>query len=291
MIALLSTKHQINNLYNYYQCYNHDFSNLIVICFYENLIIESKNKLNPKKIILIKVSPLNNLTKIKFLINTIRLGFLKEHTLIIGDTMARYKHYLLFLINPKKVIAIDDGIKSVYAFNEKLNFCLPKKYYNRLSFVYTNYDLNFEKIDSFINHYQKKQRSNIDNEKVWFIGQPLIADGKLTSQQLTKYFKTIKSKFKDKEIIYFKHPRELHTYKYSKFKLAEKTDGSFEEYFEKSSYYPGTIITFYSTSIDYCIRSSFSNCGIEFYFFEVLIDQRVKAVCDYLNKNGVKKLN
>lgn len=292
MIALLSSKNQINNLRSYFDRFGHDYSELIVICFYENLIDESKTKLNPKRVIFIQISPFDNFLKIvKYLIYTIPTVFISDKTVIIGDTMSRYKHYLLYLLNPRKVIAIDDGIKSVYSFNEDLKFCLPKKYFDRLSFVYTNYNLNFKKVKSFINHYPKKKRHNVNNQIVWFIGQPLIVDRRSTPKELRTYFDFIEGYFKDKEIIYFRHPREIETYKYSKFKIAERSEISFEQHFEKSEYYPGSIISFYSTSIDYCIRSSFSNCGIDFYYFEIKVDQRVEAIYNYLKNNGVKKLN
>lgn len=290
MIALISSKNQISNLRAYFVKFNQNFFELTVICFYNNLIEPTKKQLNPKKVIYIKVSHFDSLLKyFIFFIKTFHLLFNKEKQLIIGDTMARYKHYLMYLINPSEVIAIDDGIKSVYSFNEDLNFCLPKKYFNRLSFVFTNYNLDFKKINFYINTYKKKSKKKIDDDIVWFIGQPLIVDKRLTTNQLQKYFKFISKKFKNKKIIYFRHPRELHSYKYSGFKISDRSKHSFENFFDNTNYHPKNILTFYSTSIDYCKRSS--NSEINYYYYKINVDDRVKAIYNYLDKIGIEKIN
>ena len=290
MIALISSKNQLLNLNNYLLRFEQSSSELIIVCFYENLVNEAYSTLNPNKVILIPVSPFSNPIKyLFFILRSLKLFSLKSKKIIIGDTMARYKHYILYLLNPEEIILIDDGIKSVYSFNENLNFCLPKKLSKKVSFIFTNYDLKFSNIKYYVNSFVKSRRTNIKNDIVWFIGQPLIEDKRLTIDELENYFDLTKNYFPNHEIIYFKHPRELSNYNFPKFKFIKNNEVSFEDFFDHSNYYPKKIVTFYSTSIDYCLRSSMSN--IDFFFIEIKVDDRVKSIYKYLKKIGVKRIN
>lgn len=290
MIALISSKNQLKNLKEFNKKFKVPNEKLFVVCFYKELIKEAKLKVNPDMVIFIPVSPFNNPIKyLFFFIRSLKLLKLKSKKIIIGDTMARYKHYILYLLNPNAVIAIDDGIKSVYSFNENLNFCLPKKFFNKLSFVFTGYDLNFTDLKFYINKPKKKLRQNIKNDLVWFIGQPLIEDNRLSLGQLRNYFDILKEKFINHEIVYFKHPREITNYNYQGIKFIKNTEISFEDFFDQSNFYPKTLVTFYSTSIDYCVRSSKS--AIDFYFFQIKVDDRVKKIYEYLKRIGVRRIN
>jgi len=200
-------------------------------------------------------------------LNLISIKISKVENLFISSYYQWIQHYILSLINFKKIILLNDGanIFSIVELRKKtkdINFQITNPIFKKIIklpeikkltyFSQFNLDLNSSS-DSQINFtFKTNTKSPIDENLLFFIGGPLVESGILDEHYYMETLRTIKKKNEKKEIWYFAHRREsqLNLELYTKiFDKVIVNKLPFEEYLLSASKLPFEIYSFYSTVI------------------------------------------
>lgn len=220
----------------------------------------------------------------------------KVDTIIIGEVSARFMRYISILVNARQTIFVDDGMKSVYTF-PCIGKYLPKNPITKRTLtkgvnVVTEYNVSPEDYDNYKLHTvarvnRIKGEYQIRENERWFIGQPLVEDGRISLEQYRMEVERQVAKY-DK-VKYFMHRREsLIKEELMRYENVEVVENQIplEEYIDRCSFFPKEVIGFYSTALHF----SFLRLpeAVRIISVKINVDDKVDEVYKYFSKIGIR---
>ena len=195
---------------------------------------------------------------ISFLIKLIALSLKyrgKVNILVVGEISARFMRLIVIIINSKKIVAVDDGLKSVITI-PRYKYYFPKIFKIRdevlkKSKFYTRYKVTNSEVEILYFHELEKKLNKNGKiiDEIWFIGQPLVELNLLSHGKVFGFIEEIFSS--GVQIKYFMHRKEFLvkelSEKYQNVSLIQN-DIPFEKYLSNTNKIPKEIISFYSTA-------------------------------------------
>jgi hypothetical protein len=173
------------------------------------------------------------------------------------------QHYVLKQYDPEETILISDGtgILSIAALrkdNKEIPFKGSKLFIDKvlgLSPVqnlvfYSPWELDVAATDSVeVFSFKSSSSSEIKQDKIYFVGSPLVELGYLSKEKHLAYLKGIKEQFENANCFYFSHRREKdeNLKEYEFFGKIVRDDVPFEERMEIEEKLPGTVISYISS--------------------------------------------
>lgn len=173
------------------------------------------------------------------------------------------QHYILKQYNPRQTILISDGtgiisIASLRKENKTIPFKGSKFFINNILGLspipnlhfYSPWNLDVASSDSVeVFHFKSSESSIINDNKIYFVGSPLVELGYLEKQNHINFLKRIKEQFEDSDFFYFSHRREkkenLEDYEF--FGKIVRDSIPFEERMENEKELPGMVISYISS--------------------------------------------
>ena len=195
------------------------------------------------------------------------------------------QNYIVQQFRTKKVILISDGagifkIIDLRMENKNFPFSGSKFFIDKILKLSPIENLHFfsqinvevAKYDSLeVFKFKASVSSMVNDNKIYFVGSPLVELNYLHSQHNLKYLKLIKDRFKDYEIIYFAHRREkeenLNEYEF--FGKIIRDTVPFEERMEKDEVLPGIVISYISSVL---INLPQIYPQVKFYYLPLVIE-------------------
>lgn len=116
----------------------------------------------------------------------------------------------------------------------------------------------------------------LKENSIYFVGQPLVDGGIVSFEVYMSRLIQLKDKFKDSKIIYVPHPGESREM-LRKIELhleTQKFDLIFEQIYISSNFFPGTVISFYSSVL---INFCYLKAETELYYIEILPSEILKT--------------
>lgn len=156
--------------------------------------------------------------------------------LFVGNYRNDYMKHVANIVPHRRLILLDDGTDTLHAAQERQAHTVrgdqpPTGLIRRLKDHYlrkridwdcrqapavtffSSYEIECSGADNHVrNRYARLQarlRTSESSDEVYFLGQPLVADGYLDKQTYTSYLAGIRKHFADRELYYIPHPREL----------------------------------------------------------------------------------
>ena len=220
-----------------------------------SLILFYSTKFNEEQILrLAKKHQIKILFKIKqkTLIQYVNLFFktitnINVNTLIIGNIEDNMMKVSLRIIGFKNLYFVDDGniLENVNNKPSFLNKHLPVTYFSFFNLKSNNYYKFIENSYTFL----KSNSNNIKDDKVFFIGQPMVEGGLLNQEAYVEFISKLSKHFNQK-LIYILHPRELKAkFSDSEFIKTIRLKQGVETYFINRKTLPLKILSFYSTAL------------------------------------------
>ena len=156
--------------------------------------------------------------------------------LVVGNLFNQYMQHVAMSVQYSELMAVDDGTDTLRVaalrqkamdmpeeslptgFIQSIKHLINKRYVEwtarqpQSAIFFTAYDIEVGKKDRLIrNSYRWLQRHMTScnrNDKVFFLGQPLIEDGYLKESTYLEYLNRIVSYFGTKPVVYVPHKRE-----------------------------------------------------------------------------------
>lgn len=173
------------------------------------------------------------------------------------------QHYILKQYHPQQIILVSDGtgiisIASLRKKNKTIPFKGSKFFINKMLGLsplenlhfYSPWNLDVAPSDSVeVFNFKTSSSSKVKEDKIYFVGSPLVELGYLDKENHLAYLKKIKKQFGSGKFYYFSHRREkdenLQQYKF--FGEIVRDSLPFEERLEKEKELPGIIISYISS--------------------------------------------
>lgn len=173
------------------------------------------------------------------------------------------QHFILKQYEPEQTVLLSDGtgILSIAALRKEdktIPFKGSKFFIDKvlgLSPVknlhfYSPWNLDVASSDSVeVFKFKSSGSTTVNQEKIFFVGSPLVELGYLEKQNHISFLQRIKNQFENSEFFYFSHRREknenLEDYKF--FGKIVRDSIPFEERMEKEKELPGIIISYISS--------------------------------------------
>ena len=172
---------------------------------------------------------------------------------IVGEYEKNSKIFLLY--DGMQIIAVaqnrkdgNDNVRKLPNSFLQLKFKQPK--IRSLNFV-GPFFLNVKATDSFkiLEKNSREKHPYLEDEKVLFVGMPLVQLGIVSREFYLKNLQVIKERFSDKTVLYVPHPRENQEEitKIAKILEIKAFNGIFEEEYLSRPVFPRTVVSFYSS--------------------------------------------